>query len=506
MLQLRDGSSLPSERGSSALVAIAFRALNAAWRSIGPPWLMLTIAPIGIAESVSYRVVLPLRILVAGFPLSLVDVSASLLAALGLLVAPAAARRQITPLFCAAAALAAIGIVVGLVHRNDLYYFVRDLRSGIYLLAGIYLAGLARYAPDRRSPFRWLVLFTLVASVQQWLRFLGGMAYGREAMAAGAGLLRDATIYQYAYGLAFGALAATFATKRRLFDDRFAFVVLCILAATVAISLTRAAWLSFAMTAGLALFLPTERLWSAKPAIVASLSCAILPWIALALVGSPLAALPASRLSASAEGAGVLQQIESPTPGLSPGATPNYSPGAPSEANPTPAPTLSFRLSMAAAALAEMQQGAAEHGALVWIFGFGYGHNLASYTFATGDVAVGVTDLENTLAQLVWKTGIAGLLIAVAAILFSSLSVIMLYLRRRDPLAAAWLAAALPLLAIGLIGGLTAAPYSMAFGGWLGLSAVFSSSDVARTDSRDDPSVPLVERTTQPKSRSKTLS
>ena len=296
------------------------------------------------------------------------------------------------------------------------------------------------------------------------------MAYGREAMAAGAGLVRDATIYQYAYGLAFGTVAATFATKRRLFDDRFAFVVLCILAATVAITLTRAAWLSFAMTAGLALLLPTQRLWSAKPAVVASLSCAVLPWVALALVGSPLAALPASRLSASAEGAGVLQQIESPAPSLDPGAIVS------SAANPTPAPTLSYRLSMAATAL-------------VWLFGFGYGHNLASYTFSTGDVAVGVTDLENTPAQLLWKTGITGLLIAAAAIIASTLSVLMLYLRRRDSLAAAWLAAVLPLLAIGLVGGLTAAPYSMVFGGWLGLSSVFGSPDVARSDSKDDRSI-----------------
>jgi len=309
------------------------------------------------------------------------------------------------------------------------------------------------------------------------------MAYGREAMAAGAGLVRDATIYQYAYGLAFGTVAATFATKRRLFDDRFAFVVLCILAATVAITLTRAAWLSFAMTAGLALLLPTQRLWSAKPAVVASLSCAVLPWVALALVGSPLAALPASRLSASAEGAGVLQQIESPAPSLDPGAIVS------SAANPTPAPTLSYRLSMAATALAEIQQAAAEHGALVWLFGFGYGHNLASYTFSTGDVAVGVTDLENTPAQLLWKTGITGLLIAAAAIIASTLSVLMLYLRRRDSLAAAWLAAVLPLLAIGLVGGLTAAPYSMVFGGWLGLSSVFGSPDVARSDSKDDRSI-----------------
>jgi hypothetical protein len=475
-------------------------------------WIALAAAPIVLASGISYRAVLPLRISLAGFPISFLDALIVLLFAAALATAPAQHRKTTSVLLLVAVVVAGMALAVGIVRENSMYFVLRDTRAALYFIAGVYLANLISRTPEMaRAGLRLLALSALLAGCFQWIRFVSGLSYGREAELAGSGVLRDATIYQYTYALAFSVIAATYGTSRRLFDDRVGVLLLCLIVATVSITLTRSAWLALAFAALCAVLVPRGRAWRVRAVVVGSLSAAALPWLVLGATGSPLATLPINRLSAAGdlESAFSITATEptqvinapsapavtatlnvsprlSPTPsGVSvataqpsliatPIATPQPSPIpslAPAPFSTAP-PTLTGRFGMATVALTQLVDAAAgPDGWSIWLFGFGFGHNLATYTFGPDETAVGVTDIENAPAHFLWKTGVVGLLLVTAAAAWQILRAGRALLRDQDPVVAGLLAAIGSVLLVITLTGVGGAPYTMAIGGWLGIKA-----------------------------------
>jgi hypothetical protein len=474
----------------------------------GSLWIALAAAPIVLASGISYRVVLPLRVSLAGFPVSVLDAVIVLLFAAALTTMPIQYRKTTSILLIVAVVVAAIALAVGIVRGNSMYFVLRDARAALYFIVGVYLAGVISRTPAMaHAGLRLLALSAVVAACFQWARFVSGLSYGREAEFAGSGLLRDATIYQYTYAFAFGIIAATYGTPRRLFSDRISIALLCLIAATVSISLTRSAWLALAFAVCGALLLPRGRPWRGRAVVIGSLMSAAVPWIVLGIAGSPLATLPISRvsvvgdlesvfadpttaptpsvvvqpppspLSSPQTSSGAVLASPSPSGIAAPTTTPGLSPPPTSAPLATAPPTLTGRFELASTALSQLLEGASQQGGwTVWLFGFGFGHHLESFVFASGETAVGVTDIENAPIHFLWKTGLIGLVLVTAAVSCQVLTSVRRALRDQDAIAAGWLTAIASVLAMITLTGVGGAPYTMAIGGWLG----FKASDESR--------------------------
>jgi hypothetical protein len=457
--------SVPRAMEPSALTdpEVSARRISRQSRPQTSLWLGGALLPIIVASGVSYNMLLSLgRPSVAGIPVSPVDASVVIGLAATLLFGPRPSRAALNPVIVTAAALIILGTVVGILEKNDPYYLLRDMRSGTYFLVGAYLTSVVSTQPsEARVALKWMTLAVLVASAFQWLRFLSGLNYGAVALSGSASALRDVSIFQYTYVFSFGAIASRLGTTRRLMPDTAATAVLFIGSMSAGLILTRSAWLAFALVGLSAAIVPVARARFLGSRILVAASAVAIPWVVLSAMNSPVASAPLQRLDPP-------PILGSPALSSPPTAQGDDSLWSHVVALGSRIESLSARFEVADAAVDEMSKASASQEPTVWIVGLGFGHAFATFTYHYGQTVTGITDLEVVPIHFLWKTGLLGLALVGLAVLWR-LSSAWTAARRRgwDSDECFWLITLIPILVVGSMTGLSAAPFSMVIGAWL---------------------------------------